>query len=215
MANKRTTLYLHGKIYWAKIFGAPRPNYDGDAREWTFEFEPDEDSMEQLREHGVGDRVKDKSHKKGYEGRKPSMTLKRNEFKFDGEKNEHIRVVDADNAPWPDNVLIGNGSDVDVKVNVVDYGPRKKSGVYPQAIRVLELEEFEREEFAPLPQDDERRQRAASKRKAEHDEFKKDFGIEDDEDEEKEEDAPFEADPPKKGRKQRIPDGELDDDIEL
>lgn len=212
MANKRTTLYLHGRIYWAKIFGAPRRNYDGDAREWTFEFEPDEDSLEELRNMKLDleDRVKDKSHKKGYENRGAFITLKRGEFKSNGEKNEHIRVVDAAGQPWG-GALIGNNSEVDVKVNVVDYGPRKKAGIYPQAIRVLDLVEFEREEFAPLPKDDERRVKAEAKRQAVAD----DFANDDDDD------VPFDVDPPKKGRKQPdkvnlIPeDYDLDDDIDL
>lgn len=220
MANKRTTLYLHGTIHWAKIFGAPRPNYDGDAREWTFEFEPDEDSLALLEEHGLGDRVKDKSHKKGYENRGRIITLKRGEFRFDGERNEPIRVVDAADAEWT-GALVGNGSEVDVKVNVVDYGPRKRSGIYPQAIRVLDLVEFEREEFAPLPKDDKRRQAAEAKRQQVLD----DFGDDD------EDDVPFEVDaddsrqsekPKPKGRAKRaepekvnlIPD-DLDDDIDL
>lgn len=212
MANKRTTLYLHGKLYWAKIFGAPRPNFDGDAREWTFEFEPDDESMQELEEHDLGDRVKDKSHKKGYEGRRPSMTLKRNEFKFDGEKNDHIRVVDAAGQPWG-NSLLGNETEADVKVTVVDYGPRKKAGIYPVAIRVLDHVEFEREEFAPLPEDDKRRQKAAARKQVQQEDFAKDFA-----DDEPEKEPPFEADPPKRGRKpaekMKILD-ELDDDIDL
>jgi len=202
--NKRTTLYLHGKLYWAKIFGKPRPNYDGDANEWTFEFEPDEDSVRQLEGAGIGDRLKDKRGKKGYEGREPYLTLKRSELTKDGEKNEHIRVVDADNKNWNGGQL-GNLTEADVKVTVVDYGPRKKHGVYPVAIRVLEHVAYEPDEFKPLADSDPRRKRAAERRGTELEEFNKDFGIDDD-------DVPFETDPKHPNFKGA---DDLDDDVEL
>lgn len=206
MANKRTTLYLSGKLYWAKVFGNPRPNYDGDAREWTFEFEPDEDSVEQLEELGLDDRLRDRSDKKGYEGRGKFIILKRKEFKVDGEKNEHIRVVDAANQNWDSNKLLGNGTTADVKVTVVDYGPRKKEGIYPVAIRVLDLVEYQQDEFAPLSDDDPRKKAAKAKRQVTDDQFNKDFGIEE---EEEEEPAPK----PKRAKAKRIPDEDLDDDV--
>lgn len=48
---------------------------------------------------------------------------------------------------------IGNGSYVEVKFKVVPY--KTTVGVYPQAIRVLELVPYVRQEFAPLPEDNE------------------------------------------------------------
>lgn len=202
MSNKRTTLYLRGKLYWAKIFGNPRPNYDGDAREWTFEFEPDEDSVELLEEHDLDDRLKDKRDKKGYENRKKFIILKRSEFKVDGDKNDHIRVVDADNQAW-NGALIGNETVADVKVTVVDYGPRKKKGIYPVAIRVLDHVAFERDEFEPLPEDDVRRKKAAARRST----IAEDFGDDDTEVEEK---------PARASRKRREPEkvNLVDDDLD-
>lgn len=179
MSRKRETLYLTGKLYWAKVFGAPRTNYNEDGREWTFEFEPDADSVAALTERGLGDRVKlgkkaDGTFKRGYEDRLPYMNLKRPELDFEGKPNEHIRVVDAANQEWTGG-KIGNETEADVKVNIVDYGAGKKKGIYPQAIRVLELVPFVSEEFAPLDASDPRVQKA----KAKADDFRKDFGLDD------------------------------------
>lgn len=205
MSNKRTTIYLRGKLYWAKIFGAPRPNYDGDAREWTFEFEPDEDSVAELEDQGLEDRLKDKSGKKGYENRKPFLILRRNEFKYDGSPNEHIRVVDADNQEWKGG-LVGNGSEADVKLTIVDYGPRKKKGAYPTAIRILTHVPFEREEFPELDKNDERRKAARSKREVSDEQFARDFGVEQE---------PTPEEKPKARRKPApiTDDEDLDDDV--
>jgi hypothetical protein len=205
--NKRETVYLRGKGYWMKIFDAPRPNYGGDAREWTFEFEPDEASIELLEEHDLGDRLKDKSNKKGYEGRGKFLTLKRGEFDYEGNPNEHIRVVDAANTPFPDKTLIGNESEIDVKVSIVDYGVGRFKGIYPIAIRVLELVPYQSEEFAPLPTSDPRR-KAAESRKGD---FERDFGL--DTPDETEPEAPA---PKPSGRKKAVlSESELDDDMPL
>lgn len=210
--QKRATVYLRGRIFWAKIFGSPRPNYDGDAREWTFEFEPNKNSVEILAEHGLDDRLRDRADKKGYEGRDPFIILKRNEFKVDGSPNEHIRVVDATNESWDEkaNGLIGNGSEVDVKVTIVDYGPRKKDGIYPVAIRVLDLVPYQRQEFEPLDEDDKYYKAAKSKR----DTFAEDFGLADGDEEVA---TPVAKEPvkSKKNRKAELNDGELDDDVPM
>lgn len=170
MTKKRDTVYMHGKVYWAKIFGAPRTNYNEDGREWAFEFEPDEAGRELLiKEFKLKDRLKDKfkkdgSLRAGYEKRDNEfIILKRKEFDYEGEPNEHIRVVDADNKPWNPKEELGNETEVDVKVQIVDYGVGKKKGIYPVALRVLDLVPFTRTDFAPLPEEDERVKKARAK----------------------------------------------------
>lgn len=170
MSKKRDTVYMQGKVYWAKIFGAPRPNYNEDGREWTFEFEPNDDGVALLKEHKLKDRLKDK-----YEDRGPYLTLKRKEFDFEGKPNEHIRVVDAANQRWDDNKLLGNETTVDVKLTIVDYGPGKKKGIYPVAIRVLEHVPYESNDFASLPENDPRVKKAKASYTAP--DFEKDFGM--------------------------------------
>lgn len=201
MANKSVMAYMRGKLYWAKIFGKPRPNYGGDAREWAFEFEPDENGVETLEEHDLSDRLKDKRKKKGYENREPFMNLRRKEFKFDGEPNDNIRVVDSDNQPWPGDKLLGNETVADVKVNIVDYGPGKKKGIYPVAIRIQEHVPYESNEFAGMDGGD-----APAKK----DTFAQDFGLD--------EDPPFdqsEEEAPKTKRRAKAPVEDLDDEIPM
>jgi hypothetical protein len=203
---KRKTVYLRGTLYWVKILDAPRPNFDGDAREWTMEFEPDAESKAILVENGVGDRLRDRKGKKGYEDRNEFIILRRNEFKTDGTRNDKIRVVDAANQEWHSSTKIGNGTTADVKVQIVDWGPRKKMGIYPLAVRVLDLVSYTVNEFEALPDDDPRVKAA----KAKDAEFRKDFGIADDDQSEapnepEEQDAPFDADTPEQDP--------LDDDV--
>ena len=167
MTKKRSTEYMHGKVYWPKIFGAPRTNYNEDGREWNFEFEPDDDGIELLvKTHKLKDRLKDKYKKNGdmrngYENRDRNfIILKRNEFDSEGEPNEHIRVVDAANQAWNPKTELGNETEVEVKVQIVDYGAGKKKGIYPIALRILDLKPFERSDFAPLAETDERVRKA-------------------------------------------------------
>ena len=148
----KVTEYLRGKTYWAKILGAPRMNFQEDGKEWTFEFEPDEEGLQVFLKHGLGDRIKGKGYAVGQKGqfkdREPFIILKKSELTKDGKPNSPIRVYDQDDEPWEDNTLIGNGSTVDVKINIKDYGPGKKKGIYPEAVRVQELVRYESNEFA-------------------------------------------------------------------
>ena len=174
MARKRDTVYLHGTVNWAKIFGPPRPNYDGDAREWTIEFTPDDDGRELLAEHGLTERLKTS---KKEPDRPTYLILRRDEFNFEGKPNDPIRVVDAANQPWDEKKLLGNGTEVDFKINIVDYGKGKNKGIYPQAIRVLELVPYVSEEFKPLDSEDPRVKKAKESTRTTS--FEEDFGIED------------------------------------
>ena len=203
-SKKRETVYLRGKIFWAKIFGAPRTNYNEDGREWAFEFEPNENGVDVLDSHGVADRLRDNKDKngnvkKGYENRKPYLILRRNELDYEGNTNEHIRVVNSENQKWPENTLIGNESVADVKIQIVDYGRGKKKGIYPVAIRVLDLVPYETNDFAPLPEDDEYKGKTSNNHAPD---FEKDFGLEEDEPSMPDTDA---GDPPA--------EDELDDDM--
>src|SRR5690606_474304 len=102
------------------------------------------------------------------------------ELKADGTPNRPIEVVDILGKPWPEDKLIGNGSVVDVKFAVVDYGPGKKHGVYPRKIRVLKHVPYETDGFEPLSEDDEYFAKAAeaaleAERKATSGDFQKEF----------------------------------------
>lgn len=140
-----TTVFVSGKIYWAKILGKPVPNYDGDAREWTYDFVPDDITF--LKTHGLLDRLKE--DKKGTMGG-DFLHLRKPELDSEGEKNEPIRIYDADNLPWDSETLIGNGSDVDLKLTIADWGKGKKSSIWTKAIRITNHVPYVSNEFAGM-----------------------------------------------------------------
>lgn len=140
--------YATGKIHWAKVLGDPVPNFNRDGYEWTFEFTPNDEALGLFKELKITNKMKEK------EGR-TFLKFTQKQKQANGKENFPITVVDARNQPWDPNVKIGNDSLVEVKFKVVDYGKGMPTGVYPQAIRVLELKPYVRQEFAPLPEDNE------------------------------------------------------------
>ena len=177
MAVSKATVFMSGKLYWAKVLGEPRPNYGGDAREWTFEFEPDENGIALLKKHKLTDRLKDKYED---QGRGKYLVLRKTEFNKDGNPNTPIRIYDGDDNEWDRSNLIGNGSEADVKIDIRDYGVGKKKGIYPVAIRVTDLVAFQSSEFGGMDKaDDEEVAAPAPKGKVKKDAFKEDFGLDD------------------------------------
>lgn len=172
MASK-TTVFMKGRVFWAKVLGDPRPNYNGDAREWSFEFEPDEDGLKALKDHKLLDRLKNK-----YEDRGKYLTLKKKEFDYEGRPNKPIRIYDSEDADWDQNKLIGNGTEVDLKLDIRDYGPGKKKGVYPQAIRIQSLVEYQSSEFGGMP-GRAKPEKAPVDKASKDEQFRKDFDLDD------------------------------------
>lgn len=182
MANKPQTAVFRGKAQYAKVLGEPMLNYNKDGKEWKMDLVlADKGTLAEAKKLGIGDRVKQKDD---YVDGQSYMTFKQAEFKRDGTANDPIKVTDILGNPWPKDKLIGNGSDVDVKFVVIDYGPGKKSGVYIRSIRVLKLVEYNKKEFDDLPEDDEfaaEAKAAAEKRARDMEQFKKDFELDADE----------------------------------
>lgn len=190
MSDKQT-IYIRGSAYWAKILGDPVWNYGKDAKEWKIDVTLDAKAQKALKDAGVADRIKDKDDERG-----KFISLRQRELRADGAPNQPIRVVDNENNPWSPSVLIGNGTPVDVKIEVRDYGKGKKHGVYIRAVRVLELKPYTAQEFAPIGEDDEFFGKESPLKgmaapavaasgggafsPAEDAGFKKDFGIEED-----------------------------------
>lgn len=149
MSDKQT-IYIRGTAYWAKILGDPVWNYGKDAKEWKMDLTLDAKGQKTLKDVGIADRIKDKDDERG-----KFISLRHRELRADGSPNFPIRVVDSENNKWNDSLLIGNGTPVDVKIEVRDYGKGKKHGVYIRAVRVLELKPYTAQEFAPIGEDDE------------------------------------------------------------
>lgn len=172
-AVNKATVFLTGTVYWAKVIGAPRPNYGGDAREWTFEFEPDEEGLKILKQHKLTDRLKDK-----YEDRGRFLVLRKAELNRDGNPNPPIRLYDGEDNEWDRTKLIGNGSKADVKLDIRDYGVGKKKGVYPVAIRITDLVTYQSSEFGGMDKADAApAQRGTSNKSAKQSSFEQDFGL--------------------------------------
>lgn len=140
--------YMTGVANWAKILGDPVINYNKDGNEWTIDVTPDKEGLKLLKELKIDDKLKNKGDERG-----DFIQFKQKEKQANGKDNYRITVCDARNRVWDQDVKIGNGSTVEVKFKVIDYGVGKPTGVYPQAVRVLEHKPYERVEFAPLPED--------------------------------------------------------------
>lgn len=140
-----STVYVSGKLYWPKILGKPVMNYDQDGKEWTYQFVPDDVSF--LKEHRLLDRLKEDA-KGTIEGQ--FLNLKKPELNSEGEKNDPIRVYDADNNEWDRSKSIGNGTTADVKLTIVDWGKTKKKSIWTAAIRVTDLVPYTSNEFAGM-----------------------------------------------------------------
>lgn len=137
------------KIYWSKIVGAPRPNYNKDGTEWSFDLALTPTAKKQLKEAGAASYFKDLGDDRG-----TFIHLKRKATKSDGTPAKSIAIVDHHNSPW-DNRLIGNGSTVNVSValNEYDVGKVKKIQVSPLAVQVWDLTPYQSKSSFPTRED--------------------------------------------------------------
>ncbi len=181
MANTTQKMVVRGKASFARILGDPVLNYSKDGKEWKLDLVIDDATEKEFKAAGVGDRVK---RKETYLNNAPHVTFKQAEFRRSGEPNQPIKVTDILNEPWDQKKLIGNGSDIDVTFVVQDHGPGKKKGMYIRSVRVLKLVEYNAEGDAP-PIDEKdpfyaEAVAAAEKKVREAEQFRKDFGLDDD-----------------------------------
>lgn len=152
MSNEALTVVIRGKTSFAKVLGDPVLNYSKDGKEWKTDIKIDDKVVKELKAYGVGDRIKSKDE---YLDGAPFITLKQRELRPDGTPNKPIRVVDIKGREWDQEKLIGNDSDVDVKLRIVDYGKGKKKGMYIQSMRVLNLVPYSGgNDFEPISEDD-------------------------------------------------------------
>ena len=112
MSNKPEIVTFRGKTSFAKIIGEPTVNrFDGN-KEWTMDLVVDKEHVKKAKALGISDKIK---MKPDYLDGQPYMSFKQKELRPNGDKNDPIRVVDIRGNAWDDR-LIGNGSDVDVKL---------------------------------------------------------------------------------------------------
>lgn len=171
MANKSETVYLRGKLFWAKVLPKQlHDNYNKDGKQWAFDLSLDADGLKQVKQHKELT-VKDKDDDRG-----KFLTFKQKELRANGDPNQPIRIKDAAGNAWDDDKQIGNGTVADVRFEIRDFGAGKYAGIYPRAIRVLDLVPYESQEFAPLDENDEYAS-AAKELSRESPDFEKDFGL--------------------------------------
>lgn len=135
-----TSMYsVKGKAKWAKVFefnrdmGEYHKDYDG---AYTIDVYLDEDQMKTVSKSGT--QVKPKIDDEGI-----FVKFKRKHADFIPALGGAPKVVDKDDQPWDTEVLIGNGSEVEVFFTV--YSTKKGNGTRLEGIRVLDLVEVESE----------------------------------------------------------------------
>lgn len=153
---KDTVIVIRGKVDWAKIVGKARP-YTGNPKYdkgpyWSVDITPDAKSRALIKDAGITEKLR---KPKENDSRKESfISLKLLENRADGEKNDPPKISDIRGQAW-DGKLLGNGTVMDIKVKVKDYGSGSEKGVYYQAGRVLSLVPYEGGGFEALSEDDE------------------------------------------------------------
>lgn len=150
---KNPTITWRGTAHYSKILGDPILNYAKDGKEWKMVLEiTDKGTLVEAKKLGIDKKIKNKTD---FLDGSPHISFTQRLNNRDGSENDPIDVVDAAGNPWDQSKLIGNGSKVDVRFVIVDYGKSMPKGVYIRGVRVLELVPFEGNDFAPLDEEDE------------------------------------------------------------
>lgn len=127
------TVYLTGKCKWAKLKD-PDKKYSV----WTLDLYLDEKGLKNFAAADLELQLRDSDEGPFIKLRRPTSRLDRKTdqvVKFNPPK-----VIDADGEPWDMKVLIGNGSEVDVKIDV--YPTPKGNAHRLEAVRVTKLVEY-------------------------------------------------------------------------
>jgi hypothetical protein len=153
---KDATIVIRGTVDWAKIVGKARP-YTGNPKYdkgpyWSVDITPDKKSRELIKANGITEKLR--KPKENDSRKETYISLKVLENRADGEKNDPPKISDIRGQAW-DNRLLGNGTAMDIKVKIKDYGSGSEKGVYYQAGRVLKLVPYEGGGFEALSEDDE------------------------------------------------------------
>ena len=129
---------ISGTAYWAKVH---QPHYDQYNEKGIFSIDVtvDAKTKKQLQDLGLSPRIKNKDDERG-----EFITIKRKYTRKDGTKNSSPRVVDSKKTPISPDVLIGNGSLVNVAFDTYDYnvGGNKGVGASLKAVQVTKLVQY-------------------------------------------------------------------------
>ena len=114
--EKLHRMMIQGKAHWAKIVGEPvggYPNGKG-PKEWSVDIEVDKATIAKLMEAGMDE----KYLKTSKDGKYQFIKFVRKELKFDGKPGKPFKIVARDRSEWPQDVKIGNGSVMNVKMDI-------------------------------------------------------------------------------------------------
>lgn len=182
--NENNIYTFRGKTSFAKVLPHQlNPTYDAkefgtDEREWKMDLVITPATAKEAGKIGIGAKVKQGNDK--YLPGENYITFKQKEKTRDGEANKPMTIVDLAGRPWPEDQELGNGTTVDVKFAVVKG---KYLGVYVRKITVLDHVPYVRDNFEPLPEDDEfyeAQQRAKQVSAEELRQFREDFDLQND-----------------------------------
>lgn len=141
---------ITGLAYWAKIVGKPGKAYNPGEFSWSIDVSLDAEAKKTILDLGL--KVRNKGDERG-----DFYTFERRELKKKtGVPNKPIYVTDAEGGKFPDGVLIGNKSLVNVKFNIFEvtaFGklpPHNKEAILE--VQVLELVPYVAKVGAQAPQ---------------------------------------------------------------
>lgn len=149
-------MIINGISQYAQVLGAPRNNqFDPDNRIWTIDLLVNKDTIKKLKTEGLGWKLKKTEKEASWtpEG-SDYIKFKRMEFFIDrktGEKkrNKPIEVIDAQGNPWDQEILIGNGSEINVRFRTYE-GFKKQTQAMIDGVQVVKHVPYENKESFPV-----------------------------------------------------------------
>lgn len=138
-------MLVKGKAHWFKVLGDPVPAFDKTKNEWSFDLELDDESLKIFKANkALAKRIKeDDSGDRG-----PYTKFKRAAINSKGKENKPIPVVDRYKRDWPQDTLIGNGSEIAVQFRMIETPYGEVPSV--QKVLILEHVPYDDDEFEDL-----------------------------------------------------------------
>lgn len=156
---KAQYLKFKGLVAWARIWEGQEDDYNGD-KHWKLSFYPTKEVAEDIKNAGIQARMKDDDGEKSGVAGKYFVFKRKLEESFGGgepQKMEPVKVRDKNGKLIEERISIGNGSTVEVTLEVY---PTKRfgKGTRLNEVRILDLIEYvppERDENPSIVDDGE------------------------------------------------------------
>ncbi len=150
-------IVLRGKAYWAKVLDG-NPDEYGDKVFYKISLSPDDESVSKFNKSGMTLKYRELTSEEpdvmGWTFRRDVEGRTFKDKKTGKEKTlggGAPRVVDAEGNKWDTDVLIGNGSTVEILVSTYQTKTKPiKTGHRLEAVKVIDLVQYE----APFEDDD-------------------------------------------------------------